>query len=163
MKELRNLRDLLCHEVQVMYSAEVLAAAGLTRMIDHAHNAELKHAFEKHRTESALQADRLKIVAKELGIDAGGEGNPGIKGLLLEGEKVMAKDADPAALDAALIAGAQKIEHYEIAGYGSAVYYARELGLESVARILDGILDEEKRTNEILNNLAKNLINPKAE
>jgi len=163
MKELRNLRDLLCHEVQVMYSAEVLAAAGLTRMIDHAHNAELKHAFEKHRTESALQADRLKIVAKELGIDADGEGNPAIKGLLAEGEKVMAKDADPAALDAALIAGAQKIEHYEIAGYGSAVYYARELGLESVARILDGILDEEKRSNEVLNNLAKNLINPKAE
>lgn len=163
MKELKDLRDLLCHEVQVMYSAEILAATGLTRMIDKAHSEDLKKAFEKHRTESALQADRLKIVAKELGIDADGEGNPGVKGLLAEGEKVMHKDATPQAMDAALIAGAQKIEHYEIAGYGSAVYYARELGLESVARILDGILDEEKRTNEILNNLAKNLINAQAE
>ena len=96
-----------------------------------------------------------------LGID--GDSNTGIKGIIAEGEKVMHKDASPAAMDAALICGAQKIEHYEIAGHGTAVYMAHELGLESAARILEGILDEEKRTNEILNNIAKNLVNPAAE
>ena len=75
----------------------------------------------------------------------------------------MHKNATPEVLDAALICGAQKVEHYEIAGYGTAVYLAQEQGLESVVRTLNGILDEEKKTDEILNSLAKNLVNPMAE
>ncbi len=84
-------------------------------------------------------------------------------GIIAEGEVVMHKNATPEVLDAALICGAQKVEHYEIAGYGTAVYLAQEQGLESVARTLDGILNEEKKTDEILNSLAKNLVNPMAE
>jgi ferritin-like metal-binding protein YciE len=161
--ELKDLKDLLIHEVQVMYSAEKLIAAGLPRMIEKAQTEELKHAFKKHLGETERQAERLKEVAKLLDVSASDESNTGIKGIIAEGEKVMHKDASPAAMDAALICGAQKIEHYEIAGYGTAVYIAHELGLESVARILEGILEEEKNTNEILNNIAKNLVNPKAE
>lgn len=84
-------------------------------------------------------------------------------GIIAEGEVVMHKNATPEVLDAALICGAQKVEHYEIAGYGTAVYLAQEQGLESVVRTLNGILDEEKKTDEILNSLAKNLVNPMAE
>ena len=84
-------------------------------------------------------------------------------GIITEGEVVMHKNATPVVLDAALICSAQKVEHYEIAGYGTAVYLAQEQGLESVVRTLNGILDEEKKTDEILNSLAKNLVNPMAE
>ncbi len=84
-------------------------------------------------------------------------------GIIAEGEVVMHKNATPVVLDAALICSAQKVEHYEIAGYGTAVYLAQEQGLESVVRTLNGILDEEKKTDEILNSLAKNLVNPMAE
>ena len=162
MADLKDLRDLLHHEVQVMYSAEKLIAAALPRMIAKAQSHELQQAFRKHLTETELQATRLEQVAEMLGIDPDDEGNPGVKGIIAEGEKVMHKDASPEAMDAALIAGAQKIEHYEIAGYGTAVYIAYELGLEPAGRILEGILDEEKRTNELLNNIAKNLVNPAA-
>ena len=84
-------------------------------------------------------------------------------GIIAEGEVVMHKNATPVVLDAALICSAQKVEHYEIAGYGTAVYLSQEQGLESVVRTLNGILDEEKKTDEILNSLAKNLVNPMAE
>ena len=84
-------------------------------------------------------------------------------GTIAEDEVMMHKSATPEVLDEALICGAQKVEHYEIAGYGNAVYLAQEQGLESVARTLDGILNEEKKTDEILNSLAKNLVNPMAE
>ena len=84
-------------------------------------------------------------------------------GIIAEGEVVMHKNATPVVLDAALICSAQKVEHYEIAGYGTAVYLVQEQGLESVVRTLNGILDEEKKTDEILNSLAKNLVNPMAE
>ena len=84
-------------------------------------------------------------------------------GIITEGEGVMHKNATPVVLDAALICSAQKVKHYEIAGYGTAVYLAQEQGLESVVRTLNGILDEEKKTDEILNSLAKNLVNPMAE
>ncbi|TGE27113.1 YciE/YciF ferroxidase family protein [Hymenobacter metallicola] len=163
MAQLKDLHDLLCHEVQAMYSAETLIVAGLPRMIEKAYNEELKHAFRKHLTETQKQVERLEEVAKLLDIDADGDGNPGMKGIIAEGEKVMQQNSESEVLDAALICGAQKIEHYEIAGYGTAVYLAKELGLDSVARILEATLEEEKTTNEILNNLAKNTVNPMAE
>lgn len=163
MAQLTDLHDLLCHEVQAMYSAEKLIVAGLPRMIEKALTEELKHAFRKHLTETEKQVERLEEVAKLLNIDADGDSNPGMKGIIAEGEKVMEKNSESEVLDAALICGAQKIEHYEIAGYGTAVYLAQELGLEAVARILNATLEEEKNTNSILNHLAKNLVNPMAE
>lgn len=162
MADLKDLRDLLAHEVQVLHSAEKLLVAGLPRMIAKAQSHELQNAFRKHLTETELQITRLEQVADLLGTDPSGDASAGIKGIIAEGEKVMHKDASPEAMDAALICGAQKVEHYEIAGYGTAVALARQLGEEPAARILEGILDEEKRTNQILTNIALNLVNPAA-
>ena len=162
MADIKDLRDLLNHEVQAMYSAEKLITAGLPRMIANAHSPELKQAFQTHLDETERQIQRLEQVADLLEIDASGDKNLGMAGIIAEGEQVMHKDATPEALDAALICGAQKVEHYEIAGYGTAVYLAQELGFDQAATILDSILEEEKKTNDILNALAKNLVNPLA-
>ena len=161
--KIKDLRDLLDHEVQAMYSAENLITAGLPRMIEHASSPELQKAFQTHLSETKHQIERLEQVADILGINANGDKNLGMAGIIAEGELVMHKDATPEAMDAALICGAQKVEHYETAGYGTAVYLAHELGLEQAATILKSILVEEKRTNEILNRLAKSLVNPLAE
>ncbi len=163
MKELKNLRDLLCHEVQVLYSAEKLLIAGIERMVMKANNMELKAAFLQHLEETRIHIERLEQAAQLLNIDADGDGNPAMKGLIAEGEKVMHKDTNPETLDATLIAGAQKIEHYEISGYGSAAYYAEELELFDVANLLRETLNEEQATDEKLNELAKTKINLKIE
>ena len=163
MAQIKDLRDLLKHEVQALHSAEKLITVGLPRMIENANSPELKQAFTTHLTETESQIQRLEEVAEILEMSCDGDKNLGMAGIIAEGEQVMHKDATPEAMDAALICGAQKVEHYEIAGYGTAVYLAQELGYESAATILETILDEEKKTNEILNSLAKNLVNPLAE
>jgi ferritin-like metal-binding protein YciE len=162
MADLKTMQDLLHHELQVLYSGEKLIVAGLPRMIQHATNAELKQAFAQHLEETKRQAERLEQIAQMLNINPQGDGNPSLKGLIAEGEKVMHKDADPDVLDATLIASAQKIEHYEIAGYGTARYLAQMLGQAQVAQLLSQTLEEEKKTDTILNNLAISKINQNA-
>ncbi|HEX8348636.1 MAG TPA: ferritin-like domain-containing protein, partial [Hymenobacter sp.] len=151
MTELRDLKDLLTHGIQVLYSTEKLLLAGMPRMMEKAYNEELKAAFAQHLKETEQQVQRLEQAAKLLNIDPDGDSSTGIKGLIAEGEKVMHKDAAEPVLDAALIAGAQKIEHYEIAGYGTVVYMAEELGFAEVAQLLQQTLDEEKHTDSLLN------------
>jgi ferritin-like metal-binding protein YciE len=162
MADLKDLNDLLYNEIQVLYSGEELLVAGIARMIDKAHDKSLKAAFTQHLDETKQQLERLKQAAKLLNIDHSGDGNPSMKGLIAEGEKVMHKDATPEALDAALIAAAQKIEHYEIAGYGTAAHLADGLGFKMVADLLRQTLQEEQNTDTKLNDLAKNNINRKA-
>jgi|SRR6476661_6120318 len=163
MKELKDLRDLLCHEIQVLHNGEKLILKGLERMISKAHNPELKAMFEKHFNETEMHISRLEQVAGLLDLKPSGDDSAGIKGLIAEAEKTIHKDASPEVLDAALIAGAQKIEHYEIAGYGTALCYAQELGNHPVANILMQTLEEEQATDTLLNNLAKQKINMKAQ
>lgn len=163
MKQLKDLDDLLCYEVQSLYSAESLILKALPRMIKKADDEQLKDAFERHLHETKVQKERLEQVAKELNIDPDGDGNPSLKGLIAEGETLMHKDATPEALDAALIAAAQKIEHYEISGYGTAAYLAERRGLTLVADLLRQSLREEQATDTRLNDLAKGYINIKAE
>jgi ferritin-like metal-binding protein YciE len=162
MADLKTMQDLLHHELQVLYSGEQLIIAGLPRMIQHASNEELKNAFAQHLEETRRQAERLEQIAQMLNISPEGDGNPSLKGLIAEGEKVMHKDADPEVLDASLIAGAQKIEHYEIAGYGTARYLAQMLGHTQIAELLSQTLEEEKMTDARLNGLATSKINQKA-
>jgi ferritin-like metal-binding protein YciE len=162
MKVLKNLNDMLVHEIQIMYNAEELQILALQRMIDKTTNPELKNAFEQHLEETKKHKERLERIGKILNIDPGDEGNPAIKGLIVEGEKVLHKDATPETLDATLIAGVQKIEHYEIAGYGTAAYLAETLGLIPVWELLSQTLKEEKDTDNKLSNLAKSKINVKA-
>ena len=163
MKAIESLDDLLFHEIQVLFNAEELIIAALPRMVKKASDKKLQEAFHLHLEESMVHRERLQQICRHFGIDPHGDGNPGIKGLIAESEKVMHKNVTPAALDAALIAGAQKIEHYEICGYGTAAHIARSRGFNYAADLLEQTLQEEKATDFKLNELAKGTINRKAQ
>jgi len=135
----------------------------MPKMIERARNEGLKKMLSFHFAETDQHKVALEGICKQLEIDPRGDFNPGIKGIIEEGEMVMAKDATEEAMDAALIAGAQKIEHYEISGYGSAAYYADMLGYEGIAQRLRLTLAEEQDADTKLNFLAKNLVNIQAQ
>jgi ferritin-like metal-binding protein YciE len=163
MADLRTLEDLLAHEIQCLHSAEtLLLSGGMPRMVQKTENQELKEAFELHMKETEQQVERLKQAAQMLGIDPDGDASAGMKGLIADGEKAMHKDAEPEVLDAALIGGAQKIEHYEIASYGTAIALARQLGRQEIASLLHTSLEEEKKTDQILTRIAEGNINKQA-
>ena len=134
----------------------------MPRMIDRAKNEGLKNLLRYHLAETDQHKVALEAICKTLGIEPQGDFNPGMKGILEEGEMVMAKDATDEGMDAALIAGAQKVEHYEISGYGSAAHYAEMLGYEGISKRLRLTLEEEQQADTKLNFLAKNIINPRA-
>lgn len=159
MKEIQNLLDLFYHELQVLWSAESMLVDAMPRMIAKAKHEGLKNMLRLHLAETQQHKVALEMICKQLEIDPSDDFNPGLKGILEEGEKVMAKDATDEGMDAALIAGAQKIEHYEISGYGSAAYYAEMLGYEGIAQRLRATLAEEQLADTKLNFLARSIIN----
>src|SRR5690606_19849392 len=130
--------------------------------ISRAKNEGLKNLLALHLAETQQHKTALELICKQLNISPEGDFNPGMKGILEEGDKVMAKDATDEGMDAALIAGAQKVEHYEIAGYGAAAYYAEMLGHEGIAQRLRLTLAEEQDADTKLNFLAKSIVNPRA-
>ncbi|HVF68999.1 MAG TPA: DUF892 family protein [Xanthomonadales bacterium] len=162
MEAIRNIEELFYHEIQVLWSAENMLVEKMPAMIERAKTEGLKNLLAMHHAETQQHKTALEAICKQLDIDPEGDFNPGIKGILEEGDKVMAKEATDAAMDAALIAGAQKVEHYEISGYGSAAHYADMLGFEGIAKRLRLTLEEEQQADTKLNFLAKNLVNPKA-
>lgn len=162
MQEIKNIEDLFYHELQVLWSAEAMLVEKMPAMIEKAQNEGLKKMLALHHAETQQHKTALEVICRQLNIDPKGDFNPGIKGILEEGEKVMAKDATPEGMDAALIAGAQKVEHYEISGYGSAAHYAEILGHEGIAKRLRLTLEEEQQADTKLNFLARTLINPVA-
>lgn len=163
MKEIKTLRDLFYHELQVLWSAESMLIEAMPEMIARAKNEGLKNMLRLHLAETDQHKVALEAICKQLEIDPEGDFNPGMEGILEEGKMVMAKDASDEAMDATLIAGAQKVEHYEISGYGSAAYYAEMLGYEGIAKRLRLTLAEEQQADTKLNFLAKNIINEKAQ
>jgi ferritin-like metal-binding protein YciE len=163
MKELKNLRDLLVHEVQGLYNTEKLQVIALERMMNKTSSNELKAVLEQHLQETKIQKQRLEQLATQIDIDPDDEGSPSIKGLMFEGEKLLHKDATPETLDAAITAAVQKVEHLEMACYGTAAFLAEELGLQEACDLLRQSLAEEKKTDEMLNELAKTTLNKKAE
>ncbi len=162
MDAIKNLEDLFFHELQVLWSAESMLVEAMPLMIDRAKNEGLRNMLAFHHAETQQHKTALEAICKQLNIDPAGDFNPGVKGILEEGNKVMAKDATDEAMDAALIAGAQKIEHYEISGYGTAAHMAEMLGYETFAMRLRLTLAEEQEADTKLNFLAKNLINQRA-
>ncbi len=162
MKEIKDLKDLFFHELQVLWSAESMLVEAMPQMIARAKNEGLKNMLRLHLAETDQHKVALEAICKQLEVDPRGDFNPGIKGIIEEGNKVMAKDATEEGMDAALIAGAQKIEHYEISGYGSAAHYAEMLGYEGIGKRLRLTLEEEQQADTKLNFLAKNLINARA-
>ncbi len=163
MKEINNLEQLFHHEIQVLWSAEKLLIEAMPEMIERATHPALKKSLAFHLAETDQHKVALEMICKELNIDPGGDFNPGMQGILKEGEKVMGKEATDEAMDAALIAGAQKVEHYEISGYGTAAHYAEMLGYDAIASRLRLTLEEEQQADTKLNFLAKEVINKKVQ
>ena len=163
MAKLASLDDLTVHELQDIYNAEGQILRALPKMVKAASHPDLKAAFEEHREQTEGQVRRLDQAFKLLGVPAKGRKCEGMAGLLEEGKTVMEEDAEPAVLDAALIASAQKVEHYEIASYGCLCTYAEMLGYDQVHDLLGQNLDEEETTDQKLTALAENVINQEAE
>ncbi|HEV7867108.1 MAG TPA: ferritin-like domain-containing protein [Chthoniobacteraceae bacterium] len=161
--KIKSLRDLYIHELKDLYSAETQITKALPKMAKAASNEELAEGFRTHLEETKGQIERLKQILEELGETTRGEKCAGMEGLLEEGAKMMEEDLPEELLDAALIGAAQKVEHYEISGYGTVRTFAELLGEDDAAELLQLTLDEESATDEKLTQLAENIVNPEAE
>lgn len=161
--KMNSLKDLFVHELRDLYSAETQLTSALPKMKEKASDNQLKNAFESHLEETKQQKERLERIAKMMEIDIKGEDCPAMKGLIKEGEEIMKIDADGEVRDAGLIAAAQRVEHYEMAGYGTARHYAKRLGMDDAVSLLEETLNEEKSADEKLNNIALSRVNEKAQ
>ncbi|MBA2626405.1 MAG: ferritin-like domain-containing protein [Gemmatimonadales bacterium] len=159
---LDNLQDLFIEELRDVYSAEKQITKALPRMAKAASSPELRNAFEQHLKVTEQQIARLEQIFGELEMSPRGKKCKGMEGLLAEGKEMMAEDGEEAVIDAALIAAAQRVEHYEIAAYGCIRNYANLLGLETAAKLLQETLDEEEETDALLTELAEGGINTAA-
>jgi ferritin-like metal-binding protein YciE len=160
-EETNPLEELLHDELKDLYSAENQIVKALPRMIRAAESADLKRAFERHLAETKRQVERLDQIGADLDMKLTGKKCKGMEGLLEEGKEAM-QDLDPENMDAGLIGAAQKVEHYEIAAYGTARAHAEMLGLRRTAKLLQQTLDEEGATDKKLTALAESIINVEA-
>jgi ferritin-like metal-binding protein YciE len=160
---LENLKDLYVEQLRDLYSAEQQILKALPKMEKAATHDELKAAFREHRSVTEQQVERLEKVLDQLGEKPSGHHCKGMEGLLKEGDEMIGQKGDDATRDAGLIAAAQRVEHYEIAGYGTVRTYADRLGMQDHARLLQQTLDEEGQTDERLTRLAERIVNPDAQ
>lgn len=160
---MESLQELYVEEIKDLYSAENQILKALPRMIKAASSPALKKAFTKHERQTREHAKRLERIARELGEKPTGKKCHGMEGLLEEGKDLMKEKPAPNVLDAGLISAAQHVEHYEMAGYGTVRTWARLLGLERHAQVLQTTLDEEEQTDLDLTALAEAFINEQAE
>ena len=159
---MKNLKDLFEHQLQDLYSAETQLTKALPIMAKNAPDAKLKKAFEDHLEETKQHKTRLEEISKELKFDPNKETCKAMKGLIKESSDFMNEVKDDDVKNAGMIAEAQRIEHYEISGYGTAVRYAKELGHKDIAKKLQMTLDEEYNADKTLNDLAEKRLNRKA-
>ncbi len=160
--KLNTLDDLLLHELKDLYSAENQLVKALPKMAEAANDEELKAGFEEHLEQTKGHVERLTKAAEILGKRLTGHTCQAMGGLIKEGAELIEEDADPGVRDAGLIGAAQRVEHYEIAGYGTAKALALRLGYDGIVAILEETLDEEKETNEKLTDLAESAVNEEA-
>ena len=160
--KLSTLEDLFHHELKDLYSAENQLVKALPKMAKAATNAELKEGFEEHLEQTKEHVARLEKIGKDLGKKLAGHKCKAMEGLVEEGAELISEDADENVRDAGLIGAAQRVEHYEIAGYGTAIALARKLGLDDAAAIMEETLAEEKETDEKLTELAESAVNAEA-
>jgi len=161
--ELKTLNDLLIHQLKDLYGAEQQLLKAMPKMQQEATSQQLKAAFTQHMAETENQVTRLEKVFQSLGLEPEAEKCKAMEGLLKEAEDFISKDADKEVMDAGLIASAQRVEHYEIAGYGTASTYAKYLGHTEAYELLKETLSEEKQTDEKLSMIAESSVNMKAE
>ena len=161
-KNEKTLEDLFHDMLKDIYFAERQILKTLPKMAKGAQAPELKAAFEKHRTETEGQVERLQQVFEIFGKRAQGKTCPAIEGILEEGAEVLDEFKDSAALDAGLVSAAQAVEHYEMARYGTLKRWAQTLGMPDAAKLLGQTLDEETKTDKALTGLADSFANDKA-
>lgn len=158
-KDIQTLDDLFVHQLKDIYYAEKQITKALPKMIDKATSPQLKDGFETHLAETKNQIQRLEQVFKMHGKSPEGTDCPAIDGIIEEANDVSGEIDDKQVLDAALIASAQAVEHYEMTRYGTLVAWAKELGREDCAKLLQQNLDEEKATDKKLTSMAESRIN----
>jgi ferritin-like metal-binding protein YciE len=158
----KTLNDLFLMSLKDMYYAEKQILRALQKMAKAAESEELREAFLTHRDETQGQIERLEQVFEMLGKKASGKTCEAMQGIIAEGQEVMEDFADSEALDAGLVAAAQSVEHYEISRYGTLKTWARELGMDDAVNLLEETLDEEKKTDQLLTELAEARVNQKA-
>jgi len=158
-QNIESMKDLYVHFLKDLHSAEKQITEALPKMEKAATSPELKQGFRQHTEESRAHMDRLERILDRLGEEPGKEKCEALAGLVKEGEEVMKNVKDPEVLDAGLIAAAQKVEHYEIASYGTVRTFAQMLGDDEAVDLLQQTLDEEASTDERLNQLAMSGVN----
>ena len=160
--KLDTLQKLYVEELRDLYNAENQLLKALPKMAKAVSSEELKNAFEKHFEQTGTHVERLEDIFQELDQNPKGKTCHGMKGLVEEGSEILKEEGDPSVVDAGIIVAAQKVEHYEIASYGSVRTFAELLGQKKAAALLQTTLDEESEANELLNGLAESIVNPEA-
>jgi len=162
LMKLDTLQTLYVDELRDLYNAENQLLKALPKMAKAASSEELKDAFEKHLEQTKTHVERLEEVFEEIGEKPKGKTCKAMKGLIEEGSEILHEDGEESVIDAGIIVAAQKVEHYEIASYGSVRTFAQLLGKDRSAELLQTTLDEESGANELLNTLAEDIVNPEA-
>jgi ferritin-like metal-binding protein YciE len=162
-KKFDSLEELFVDQLHDLYDAEQRVLKALPKMAEAAHSPTLRSAFEEHLGQTQAQCNRLEQVFHGLGLTPKAETCEAIKGIIAEGDQFVSAKGDPDVKDAALIAAAQRVEHYEISGYGTARTFAQRLGHEEAARLLQQTLDEEYETDRRLTSIAEQSVNVKAQ
>lgn len=160
--KLNSLEDVFTDQLMDLHSAEQQLAKALPKLASKASSKELKDVFEKHVETTEKQIQRLTKIGEQMGLDLTGKVCKAMQGLVSEGEELLKEGGADEALDAAMIAAAQRMEHYEIAAYGSAATYAEELGHDEALKLLKETLDEEERTDKMLTEVAESGVNQRA-
>jgi len=160
--KIESLRDLYVEQLHDLYSAETQLVEALPKMAKAATHPQLQNAFQEHLTQTKTHVQRIEQIFKKLGAKPKDQTCKGMEGLIKEGSEMIKMRGEPAAIDAGLIAAAQRVEHYEIAGYGCVYTYARQLGEQQDAQLLQQTLNEEGQTDKKLTQLAEQLINLEA-
>ncbi|MGD0931176.1 MAG: ferritin-like domain-containing protein [Candidatus Korobacteraceae bacterium] len=159
--KLENLQQLFVKELRDLYDAENQITDALPKLIDAANHPELKHALQEHLSVTKQQISRLDTIFHTLGEKPTGETCKGMKGVIKEGDEIVSAGGDPSTVDAGIISAAQRVEHYEMAGYGTVRTYAKLLGHQQMASLLQQTLDEEEEADKKLSEIA-NTVNVEA-
>lgn len=161
--KMSTLEDLYMDLLKDLYSAEKQIVKALPKLAKNAQSPDLQKAFQEHLRQTEGQVERIERIFSELDGSPRGKKCVGMEGLIEEGNELLKEDVEPDVLDAGLIAAAQKVEHYEIAGYGTARAWARRLGYDNAARLLEQTLEEESMANEKLTKIAESHVNMEAQ
>lgn len=159
--KMQNLDDVLSDELKDIYSAEHQILKALPKMAKGS-EGDLRTAFKQHEEQTRTHVERIEKICEELNMSPKGKKCMGMEGLITEGAEVLEATGDKQAMEAALIGAAQRVEHYEIAAYGTARTHCQQLGYDSAARMLEQTLKEERQTDERLTQIAENRVNPQS-